>query len=187
MSLDTEEEIPKENLGAVTKGFMFNKINKNAEQNIQIGSSEKKQPDQLSKGMSPQIHTQSTVPQFGNGYFQGRFDNTNRFNQFENARLFEFPNDYSQNRQDQDINQQMSLPRQSMSNQAVYGYNQPVDYRGFDQMRFMCEMMNSMMMLQQNNFKTMIESHTHLMNKLLDKTTKRKRRHNRKYSSSSDE
>ena len=187
MSLKTDEDIQKPRDGAVTQGFLYNKINKRLEQNIQKGSSEKKQSDKFSKGMSPQIQNPSTVPQIGSGYYQGRNDNPNRFNQNDYVRPFEMQNEYASNRQEHDMNQQMTLPRREINNQAVYGYNQQIDYRGNEHMRMMTEMMNSMMMFQQNNLKFLMDSHTHLMSKLIAKTCKKRRRHYREESSSSDE
>jgi hypothetical protein len=67
-------------------------------------------------------------------------------------------------------------------------YYQMHDMRGIEGLKAMGEMMNSMMAFQHNNFKAMMESHTKLMDKMIDKvcSKRRKRIHHRNSDSSFD-
>lgn len=60
-----------------------------------------------------------------------------------------------------------------------YGHSSGSDFRNNEGMKVMNDMMATMMTYQHNNFKAMIDSHTHLMNKLIDKLPVKKSKYKR--------
>jgi len=66
------------------------------------------------------------------------------------------------------------------------GFNAGRDFRNNEYLKSMSEMMNTVCAYNNNNFKMMVESHTHILSKLIDKVHLKKKKSN-KFSSSQED
>lgn len=174
-SQNSAREMPRIRGGAVTQGFITNERRRKMDQRRAQKEFEQRNPQSLPYGrnMIP-----DGVP------IHGRYDGIPRQPPFSYHNPYDSQADEQFQKGEQEMNHQMSLPRQSM-NQMNFGYGQQMDIRGNEQLRTMSEMMNTMLAFQHNNFKVMIDSHNHIMNKMIDKMCSKKKRNKKSTSESS--
>lgn len=174
-SMNSNEEIPIIRNGAVTQEFQLNSRKKQMMKNLKLKEHQQfEKTNAVSSSMPLGGETQS-------------YNNAQPLNKLPQMDYFQQRNIYNEmaDKGGLEGNNRMTISRINVKNPTIYEYNQMVDVRFHEQAMLMSEMMNSMLMFQQSNFKTMMDSHTHLMSKLIDKTKPRRRR--KRYSDSNKE
>jgi hypothetical protein len=151
-------EIPRIRGGAVTQGFMINdrrrKEQRRSTRELSDQQEKQNQEQQQEQEMQSQHHRNMPV--------HGRYDNMQRAP----------PMPYHQNYDGQN---DMHIPKDEQHMNIVpYGYNTQSDPGQSEQLRTMSEMMNTMFAYQHKNFKTLMDSHTHLMSRIIDKNSPNK-------------
>ena len=72
----------------------------------------------------------------------------------------------------QDINSNIQMLNRDVYNSHTFRENQLTEFNNYEAIRMMNDMMTSMMSFQQTNFQIMVNSHTQIMSKLIDKKSK---------------
>lgn len=142
-------EMPRIRGGAVTQGFMVNDRRRKEQRRSNREFTEQQEKQNQEQQMQSPYH--QNVPS------HGRYDNMYRAAPMPSHQAYDIPNDMYVPKEDQNMN---IVP---------YGYNNQADPRQNEQLRAMSEMMNTMFAYQSKNFKSLMDSHTQLMSKLIDK------------------